>query len=212
LAVKYYFNTERHLCYRGLNRYFANIIGNRTVLDTTVGLNAPNAEKLKTKNQATLPHIEIIMNILETIKQESLAARKAKDSLKATLLTTLYSEAANVGKNNGNRETTDAEVVAVVKKFIKGVDETITHLGKSEITDTVAKALMVARDERIILDRFMPAQLTELDLQKIVGTMAQELPERNPKQMGVLMKQLKERYEGQYDGTVASKVIKAILA
>ena len=151
------------------------------------------------------------MSLLEKIKSESLAARKAKEAVKATLLTTLYSEAANVGKNDGNRETTDAEVVAVVKKFLKGVDETIAHLGKSVMNEAIANAMMVARDERIILDGFMPVQLTELDLQKIVGTMAQALPDRGPKQMGVLMKQLKDKYEGQYDGALASKTIKAIL-
>ena len=147
--------------------------------------------------------------LLEKIKNDSLEARKAKDTAKASLLTTLYSEAANVGKNNGNRLTTDAETVAVVKKFVKGVDETISALaGVSEASDRYAAAVK----EKEILELYLPVQLNELQLQKIVGTMAQALPERNPKQMGVLMKQLKEQYEGQYDGNLASKVIKAVLA
>lgn len=147
------------------------------------------------------------MTLLNQIKTDSLNARKAKDGIKATLLTTLYSEAANVGKNDGNRETSDAEVVAVVKKFLKGVNETLDAL-KYSSNDQVKTACI----EKEILESYMPVQLTELDLQKIVGTMAQALPERSPKQMGVLMKQLKEQYEGRYDGALASKVIKAVLA
>lgn len=147
--------------------------------------------------------------ILEKIKNASLAARKAKEALAATLLTTLYSEAVNVGKNNGNRDTTDAEAVAVVKKFLKGVDETISYLEKTGGDN--ATALTTARSEKEILECYLPSQLSELELQKIVGTLATDLPDRGPKQMGVLMKQLKEKYEGQYDGALASKVIKAVL-
>ena len=87
--------------------------------------------------------------ILEKIKNASLAARKAKEALAATLLTTLYSEAVNVGKNNGNRDTTDAEAVAVVKKFLKGVDETISYLEKTGGDN--ATALTTARSEKEIL-------------------------------------------------------------
>lgn len=152
------------------------------------------------------------MSLVEKIKTDSLEARKAKDGLRATLLTTLYSEVVNVGKNNGNRDTTDAEAVAVVKKFLKGVDETITHLGKNEMTEATAKAMMVARDERIILDGYMPKQLSEAELKVAIADLIDALPEKNPKQMGVLMKQLKERYEGQYDGQLASKLIKEALA
>lgn len=149
------------------------------------------------------------MSVLERIKEHSLIARKAKDTFKATLLTTLYSEAVNVGKNNGNRLTTDAETVAVVKKFVNGVNETISAMkGVSETDDRYANAVQ----EKTILEQYIPVQLTELELHKIVGTMAQALPDRGPKQMGVLMKQLKEKYDGQYDGALASKVIKAILA
>lgn len=149
------------------------------------------------------------MSVLERIKEHSLTARKAKDTFKATLLTTLYSEAVNVGKNNGNRLTTDAETVAVVKKFVNGVNETISAMkGVAETDDRYANAVQ----EKTILEQYIPVQLTELELQKIVGTMAQALPDRGPKQMGVLMKQLKEKYDGQYDGALASKVIKAILA
>ena len=148
------------------------------------------------------------MSILEKIKADSLAARKAKDAVSATLLTTLYSEAAMKGKN-ANRETTDEEAIAVIKKFLKGVEETITHL---KVSGGNAGVLLNAEQERSILESYLPVQLTELDLQKIVGTMAQTLDDRSPKQMGVLMKKLKEQYEGQYDGAIASKVIKAILA
>ena len=68
------------------------------------------------------------MTLIERIKEDNLAARKNRDQVRATLLTTLFSEAVSVGKNAGNRETTDAETLAVIKKFIKGIDDTLSAM------------------------------------------------------------------------------------
>lgn len=151
------------------------------------------------------------MTLIEKIKQDQIAARKEKNALKAALLTTLMGEAIAIGKNDGNRDVTDSEVTALVKKFIKGVDETIAVMPDASNVDGSADRYVNLLKEKDILTGYLPTQLSELELQKIIGTMSQSLPEKSPKQMGVLMKQLKEQYEGQYDGALASKVIKAVL-
>ena len=133
------------------------------------------------------------MTLIEQIKQKQIAARKAA-SAEASLLTTLLGEAAMVGKNAG-RETTDQEVVAVVKKFIKNIDETVSAL--SSRGQDAASFLA----ERSVLERFLPLQLTELALVNIA---------QNHKSMPEFMKFLKENHAGQYDGKLASIVAKNI--
>lgn len=133
------------------------------------------------------------MTLIEEIKQKQIAARKA-GSAEASLLTTLLGEAAMVGKNAG-RETTDQEVVAVVKKFIKNIDETVSAL--SSRGQDAASFLA----ERSVLERFLPLQLTELALVTIA---------ENHKSMPEFMKFLKENHAGQYDGKLASIVAKKI--
>ena len=133
------------------------------------------------------------MTLIEEIKQKQIAARKA-GSAEASLLTTLLGEAAMVGKNAG-RETTDQEVVAVVKKFIKNIDETVSAL--SSRGQDAASFLA----ERSVLERFLPLQLTELALVNIA---------QNHKSMPEFMKFLKENHAGQYDGKLASIVAKNI--
>ena len=147
------------------------------------------------------------MTLIERIKEDNLAARKNRDQVRATLLTTLFSEAVSVGKNAGNRETTDAETLAVIKKFIKGIDDTL-----SAMKDKTDPRCVTACAEREILEQYRPTQLNEQQLQHILHDMVQALQERTPKQMGVIMKRLKEAYEGQYDGALASKLIKELLA
>ena len=53
--------------------------------------------------------------LINQIKSDALIARKARKIDTATLLTTLYSEASMIGKNLGNRESTDQEVLQVIE-------------------------------------------------------------------------------------------------
>lgn len=140
------------------------------------------------------------MSLMQRIKNEQLEARKKKDVIKAGLLTTLIGEAVAVGKNDGNRETTEAELVAMIKKFIKNIDETL------KVADTFQ-----AREEKLILTELLPAQLSNEELAVVVKQLAGEVGASSPKDMGKVMKVLKERYEGQYDGGAASAFVKQTL-
>lgn len=144
--------------------------------------------------------------LLEKLQAAALAARKAQDSVAASLLTTLYAEAARVGKDQGNRVSTDEEVVAVVKKFGKNVDETLAALPE---TDARVAALRV---EKALLAEYLPQQLDEAGLTAVIAELVAALPEKSPKQMGAVMAGLKARAGGQYDGAMASRLVKAALA
>jgi hypothetical protein len=150
------------------------------------------------------------MTLIETIKKAQIQARKEKNEISASTLTTLIGEAEMIGKNDGNRQSTDAEVTAVIKKFIKNIDETVTVLEKAAQPD-VARLEKLAK-EKVILTAFMPKQLTELELRDIVGSILITFEEKNPKLMGKVLGILKEKYAGQYDGALSSKIVKEMLA
>jgi uncharacterized protein YqeY len=144
------------------------------------------------------------MSLITEIKSAQLTARKDRNGPMASLLTTLIGEAEMVGKNAG-REVLDAEVVATIKKFIKNIDETIKALG---VEDARAQA---AQDERVVLEHFLPRQMDEQQLTEAVTAIKAEL-NAGQKDMGKVMGLLKTRHEGQYDGKMASTVVKAVLA
>ena len=56
------------------------------------------------------------MSLLHTLRQDALAARKARDAIAASLLVTLVSEAEMTGFNDGKRESSDVEVMATMKQ------------------------------------------------------------------------------------------------
>lgn len=66
--------------------------------------------------------------LVEKIREDMMAAKKAQNKISANLLSTLYAEAISVGRRTENRLPTDSETIAVVKKFIGNTDETIGHL------------------------------------------------------------------------------------
>lgn len=140
------------------------------------------------------------MSLLTEIKKDQLAARKIKDKMKATLLTTLIGEAEMVGKNDGNRESTDSEVTAVIKKFVKNIDETLTICHDDD--------LLI---ERTTLETYLPQQMTEEQLRQLVQSHVQSEGISGPQNMGVVMKFLSSNFAGQYDGKLASSVVREIL-
>ena len=152
------------------------------------------------------------MSLLNDIKAKQLELRKAQmhdkidRSVEISLLTTLFSEASNVGKAE-LRESTDGEVIAVIKKFVKNNDECMMSAGDRRDSDWCDR-LSIERD---VLDLFLPKQLSADELKEIIGGFIAANGIAGPKGTGLVMKMLKEQYEGLYDGKIASGIVKAVL-
>lgn len=144
------------------------------------------------------------MTLLQTIKTDQIAARKSKDTISANVLTTLIGEAEAIGKNNGNRETTDAEVSALVKKFTNNISETLKVLDINDIR------VVILSTEQRILRKYLPVQLTSDDLTAIIQTLVTEL-NASKKDMGKVLGKLKQQYAGQYDGAIAATITGILL-
>lgn len=144
------------------------------------------------------------MSLLEDIKNDIILLRKAKSKFALSIVTTLYGEAAMVGKSKGNRESTDAEVVQVVKKFIKNIQETMINpkvkLSEAQIYDM--------EYEVEVLLKYMPQQLTTGELTILITKLISDECYSLPKDMGKVMKHLSDNYAGKFDGKVASDMIK----
>lgn len=143
--------------------------------------------------------------LIDEIKADQLQARKDRNTQLTTLLTTFYSEAAMIGKNDGGRATTDAEVHAVAKKFIKNANEVMAIL--SDDDDRTAMAVF----EVVNLTTYLPSQLNDLELKAVVCNIIMNMSSPSPKDMGTVFKELKAGFDGQYDGKLAGQLIKELL-
>lgn len=142
------------------------------------------------------------MTLLQQIKDDQLTARKARDLKLSATLTTLYSEAADVGLNDGKRESTDEEVRAVLKKFVKNLNEIINNAGVNP--DSIEPFVR----ERMVYESYLPTQMTEDQLTDAIQLIVDELENVS---MGVVMGELKKRHDGLYDGKMASTVVRNLI-
>ena len=141
--------------------------------------------------------------ILEKIKKQQLQARKEKSPIVGAL-TALMSEVAIVGKNNGNRETTDEEAMKVIKKFIKGINETVDLIKDPE-------KLKLLEMELEIYNSFLPQIMNELETRAAVEKIINALPEKSPKAMGQVMGTISKEYGTLIDRGLASQIVKEML-
>lgn len=143
------------------------------------------------------------MTILEKIKADSLQARKLRDSTRASLLTTLLSEAQAVGKNAG-RETTDEETIQVIKKFVKNAEQT-SRDALASIQTNKMDVIQRASDEVKILSEYLPKQLTEDEIKVIIHGLKNPTDQIMGADMKSIMSYFKNMYPGQYDGAVVAR-------
>jgi hypothetical protein len=148
------------------------------------------------------------MSKIQEIKDAQLAARKSRDSQTATLLTTIIGEAEMIGKTAGNRESTDAEVLQVLKKFEKNQIENVKFYTERNMPSAVAES----KFEIEVINRFLPPKLTDIQVQKDIGALIHQMGlTKEQKSLGKIVPLLKETYGDQFDGQQVSAMFKQMI-
>lgn len=145
------------------------------------------------------------MSLLSQLKKDALLARKSASAVRATLLTTLIAEAEMVGKNAGNRESTDDEVQGTIRKFLKNNQEAL-----AVIKDEERRAML--QEESTILTAYLPPMATEADVRAFIAESVAALADRSPKSMGVIMAALKARFGAGFDAKQANAWVREALS
>lgn len=136
------------------------------------------------------------MSIYETLRQDSLLARKTSDKFTAGLLVTLMSEIQATGKTTEERDKPSDEVaISVIKKFVKNAQLT------AEANKNSRAGEYAALREIEILETYLPKQLTEDEIKSIIDSLKSD----DAADMKTIMSFFKVHYSGQYDGALVAK-------
>jgi uncharacterized protein YqeY len=133
--------------------------------------------------------------LMDAIRKDMFEAKKVKDTVKANLLSTLFSEIFTLSKSG--KELTEEDELKIIRKFLKNIDETLA-LDIPEGTKTKLKS------EKEILESYLPKQLNKDEIEKIVAGLVAE-----GKGMKDIMPHFKENYPGKYDGRTVSEIVKS---
>ena len=147
------------------------------------------------------------MGFKENIEAGLKKALKEHDSVRVSTLRMLlgaikYKEVEKI------RPLTEEEFYVVVKTAIKQHAESIESFKKGNRQDLVEKE----ETELLVLQEFVPAQLSAAELSGEVDEAIRELEAKTPKDMGKVMKFLMEKHASRIDGKVLSELVRQRLS
>lgn len=146
------------------------------------------------------------MNLKEQINEDMKAAMRAKEAEKLGTIRLLM--AAMKQKEVDERiELDDGAIVAIVEKLIKQRKDSISQFEAAKRDDLVAKE----KAELVILQAYMPEQLSEEEVAKVVQEVVIEVNASGPQDMGKVMGKVKSLLAGRADMGVVSAQVKAAL-
>jgi len=133
--------------------------------------------------------------IADSIQKLVVDAMKSKDSVRVSTLRMLSSELKNALIDKGS-PLTDEEELKVVQHEAKKRRDAIEGFEKGGNTSSADNE----RAELVILSEFLPAELTDSELEKLVVDALAESGATSPQEMGKIMPILMPKVAGRADG------------
>jgi uncharacterized protein YqeY len=146
--------------------------------------------------------------LAEQIQTDLTASMKARDQLTTAVLRSVLAAMKEALVAEGaTDELTDDDVVAIIKREAKKRDEAATAFADARREEQAAKE----RSEGEILARYLPARLTETEVEELVARVLEAGGFTTPKDMGPAMKAVQAEVAGRADGKAVSALVKARL-
>jgi uncharacterized protein len=140
------------------------------------------------------------------INADMKTALKAGDKLRLSTIRLLLSAIKNTEIALG-RELTEAELTDIVVKEVKKRRESISLYLEGGRPELARKE----EEEAAMLQEYLPAQLGEDDLERLIDEAVEAAGAEGVKDMGKVMAQLTPKTKGRADGAVVSRLVRAKL-
>jgi len=151
------------------------------------------------------------MSLKDRISDEIKSAMKAKDKIRLETVRgvkKLILEKESEVRATGQDELTESQEIAILTQMAKQRRDAIqqyTDAGRTDLADKEAQEL-------VILDEFLPAQLSEAEIEAVIDELIAETGASGPRDIGKVMGPAMKRMQGQADGGTVQKLVKAKLS
>jgi len=147
------------------------------------------------------------MDINTMLNQQMVTAAKAKDKIRLSAIRMLKTALHNK-EIDLMRPLNETETMQILSGLVKQRKDSIEQFAKGGRTDLVEKE----EAELKILQEFMPAQMSDEDVEAIIRKAIAEVGAVSVKDMGKVMKVLMPQITGKADGKAAGEKVKALLS
>lgn len=145
--------------------------------------------------------------MFEKITKDLTEAMKAKETFRTSVLRMLKSALKNE-EINKKSPLTDDEVLAIIKKQVKTRKDSMNEYAsynRMDLADSLQK-------EIDILNEYLPEELSDEELEKIVKETITKVKAESIKQMGIVIKTISSEYGARCDMAKVSKLVKEKLS
>jgi uncharacterized protein YqeY len=129
------------------------------------------------------------------------------DSTAVSVLRMLKSELHNAHIAQGS-ELTEDDTIKVIRKEVKKRNEAAAAFQKAGNTERAASE----EAEAAILSRYLPAQADAAVVEAFAREAFAQLPDHTPRQKGVLIQQVLQKFNGQVDGSTVAAMVNTLFS
>lgn len=146
------------------------------------------------------------MSLLQKLDDDLKIALKASDRLKVSVLR--MAKAALKNRQIDKRgELSEEDIISVISTLAKQGKESIEQFSKAEREDLAEKE----RQELLILQSYLPKQLTTEELDAIIVETIEETSSKGIEDFGKVMRLVMPRVKGAADGKIVNQRVKDLL-
>jgi uncharacterized protein YqeY len=149
------------------------------------------------------------MGLKEKLQSDLTDAIRSKDGVKSGTIRMLLAAITNeevAGKSA--KVLSDAEVITVLSREAKKRREAVEAYTNAKRDDLATKE----KEEAAVIALYLPEQLSEADIKKLITDAIAETNAAGPSGMGLVMKVLQPKIAGKADGGLVSSLVKAALS
>ena len=144
--------------------------------------------------------------ILDDLKQAMIAKRKLELSVLRMLITALKNKKISLG-SGGKDDLSEEQIIEVIAGEVKKRKDSIVFYeegGRKELAEK-------EQEEIKILEKYLPEQISEDDLEKEIKEIISSLGEVRAKDFGRVMGAVMPKFKGKADGSAVMAIVKKIL-
>ncbi len=146
------------------------------------------------------------MSLTERVREDRLAARKARDTDRVTALGGLLA-ALQEAAVQARGELSEQDEIALLRRERKRREEGAASFREGGREDDARKE----EDEAALIGAYLPAEMAEGELGAIVDAAIAEAGATSPRELGAVMKLVMARTEGRADGKAVSALVRGRL-
>ncbi len=141
------------------------------------------------------------MAILQQVQADAASALRSGDRERAAALRLVVSELQKATKEAGAGAANEAAVLRRERKRRLEAAEAYAEAGRADLAEA-------ERSEAGLIEAYLPAELSESELEALVGDAVAESGASSPNEMGRVMSIVMPRVEGRADGRRVSAVVR----